>query len=108
MLTIIRKRVQSSEEACVEFEHAGRSDLKDKERAQMGVLAEYVNDGDAMSSEDISKAAQDLLEKMKIEGQRIDKGSVMKALLGPGGVLEDRVIDKKETAKLVDGMLKGP
>ena len=88
-----------------EFEAAGRTDLKDKEAAQIIILEEYVKHSNVMSEEDMTKAIEETIGKMRTEEKKADKGSVMKALIGPGGALDGRVVDKKDMAKFVDGML---
>ena len=105
MLNLIRKKVKSSQGALAEFEAAGRADLKDREAAQIGVLEDYVKDSNVMSEEDMAQAVQDSIGRLRTERQKTDKGSVMKALIGPGGALDGQLVDKKDVARLVDGML---
>ncbi len=105
MLSIIRKKIKSSQGAITEFETAGRSDLKDKESAQIIVLEDYVQSSNVMSEMDMTQAIQDSIGKMRTNGLKTDKGSVMKALVGPGGALDGHLYDKKDVARLVDGML---
>ena len=105
MLRLVQKKIKSSQQAVTEFEAAKRADLKEKEAAQIRVLEDYIKDSRIMSEEDMTKAIQDSIGKMRTEGQKTDKGSVMKALVGPGGALENQLVDKKDVARLVDRML---
>lgn len=105
MLSLIRKKIKSSQGAFTEFEAAGRDDLKAKEAAQLVVLEDYVKDSNVMSEESMTQAIQDSIGKMRTDGQKTDKGSVMKALVGPDGALNGQLFDKKDVARLVDGML---
>lgn len=105
MLKIIQKKIKSSREVIVQFEEAKRADLKEKESAQVKVLEEYMKDSGIMSDEDLTIAIQQSIGTMRTEGTKTDKGSVMKHLVGPGGALENQLVDKKEVARIVDGML---
>ena len=108
MLKIIRKRVKSSEAAVEEFQSAKRDDLKDREVAQIAVLEAYIGDSDSMGEDDIAKAIQDVIGRMRSEEKTVNQGSVMKSMLGPGGTLEDRTVDKQVVARLVKGELHFP
>lgn len=103
MLNIIRKRVKSSEAAVEEFQSANRDDLIDREVAQIAVLEAYIGDSDTMGEDDITRAIQDVIGRMRSEGRSVSQGSVMKSMVGPGGVLEDRPVEKQVVAKLVQG-----
>lgn len=105
MLTIIRKRVKSSEAAVEEFQSAKRDDLKDREVAQIAVLEAYIDDSGSMSEDDITRAIQDVIGKLRSEGKTVTQGSIMKSIVGPGGTLENQPVDKQVVAKLVKGML---
>lgn len=103
MLNIIRKRVKSSEAAVEEFQSAKRDDLIDREVAQIAVLEAYIGDSDPMGEDDITRAIQDVIGRMRSEGKSVNHGSVMKSMVGPGGTLEDQPVDKQIVAKLVKG-----
>lgn len=101
MLNIIRKRLKSSEAAAAEFEAADRQDLKDREVAQIAVLDEYVQDSNSLGEQAITAAIQDVIGKMRSEKKEVNRGTIMKALVGPGGSLEGQMVDKSDVAKLV-------
>ena len=105
MLRIIQKKIKSSREVIVQFEEAKRNDLKEKEHAQIQVLEDYIKSSGVMGEEDLITAVQQSIGTMRTEGQKTDKGSVLKHFLGPGGTLENQLVDKKEVARIVDGML---
>lgn len=105
MLQIIRKRVKRSEAAVEEFQTAKRDDLKDREVAQIAVLESYISDSDSMGDDEIKRAIQDVIYKMRSEEKIINQGSVMKSIVGPGGIFEDHMVDKLVVAKLVKGAL---
>lgn len=105
MFNIIRKRVKSSEAAVEEFETAKRHDLKDREVAQIAILEAYIGDSGSMGEDDIKRAIQDVIGRLRSEEKTVNQGSVMKSIVGPGGTLEDQLVDKQAVAKLVKGML---
>ena len=105
MIQIIRKRAKSSEGAAKEAEDAKRDDLRDKELKQIAVLESYIKDSNSMSEDDVKGAVQETIGNMRTEGRKTDKGSVMKALVGPGGLLDGQLVNKKEVASIVSGML---
>ncbi len=105
MLSIIRKRVKSSEAAVEEFQSAKRDDLKEREVAQIAVLEAYIGDSDSMGEDDITKAIQDVIGRMRLEEKTVNQGSVMKSMVGPGGILEHQTVEKQAVARLVKGEL---
>ena len=105
MLRIIQKRVKSSEAAVEQFQSAKRNDLKEREVAQIAVLEAYIGDSDSMGEDDITKAIQDVIGRMRLEEKIVNQGSVMKSMLGPGGTLEHQTVDKQAVARLVMGEL---
>ncbi|CAD6568802.1 MAG: hypothetical protein ASARMPREDX12_001847 [Alectoria sarmentosa] len=105
MLKMIRKRVKSSEAAVEEFQSAKRDDLKSREVAQIAVLEGYIGDSGSMGEDDIARAIQSVIGRLRSEEKIVNQGSVMKSLVGTGGTLEDQSVDKQVVAKLVKGML---
>ena len=108
MLKILRKRVKSSEAAVEEFQSARRDDLKEREVAQIAVLEAYIGDNDSMGEDDIIRAIQDVIGRLRSEEKTVNQGSVMKSMVGPGGTLENQTVDKQVVAKLVKGELHSP
>ena len=103
MLNIIRKRIKNSEAAVEEFQNANRDDLKGREVAQIAVLESYIGENDSMGEEDITREIQDVIGTLRTEEKTVNQGSVMKALVGPGGSLENQAVDNQAVAKLVKG-----
>ena len=103
MLHIVRKRVKSSEAAVEEFRNAKRDDLKDREVAQIAVLEAYIGESSSMGEDEIKRAIQDVVGRMRSEEKTVNQGSVMKSMVGPGGSLQDHLVDKQVVAKLVKG-----
>ena len=107
MLKIIQRRVKSSEAAVEEFQSAKRDDLKDREVAQIAVLEAYI-DNNVMGENDITRAIQDVLGRMRSEEKIVNQGSVMKSLVGPGGTLENQPVDRQIVSRLVKGESRPP
>ena len=105
MLSIVQKRIKASEGAAKEFEQAGREDLKEKEISQISILQSYVAESNLMGENEIRGAVTSLIDAMKRENRKLDKGSVMKGLIGPGGALDGALLDKKNVAGLVEEAL---
>ncbi len=97
--------MKTSEAAADEFRTAKREDLRAREIAQIAVLEEYVKDSNSMGEADITTAIQDVIGRMRTEEKEVNRGSVMKALVGPGGSLADQMVDKSEVSRLVGGMI---
>ena len=106
LLALLRKRIAASRSAAVEFNAANRSDLKDKEEAQITVLEEYAGGVETIGEDEITRVVGEVIGKMRTtEGQKVDTGSVLKSLLGPGGAFDGKPVERGEVARVVKGML---
>lgn len=104
MLNIIRKRVKSSVAAAEEFSNAKREDLRSREIAQITVLQDYMP-SKTLKEEELKITIQNVIGVMRTESKQISQGSVMKTLVAVGGPLDGQLVDKKEVARMVNGML---
>lgn len=105
LLSLLRKRVAASRTAAQEFSAANRTDLKDKEDAQVAVLEGYAGEVDTIGEEEITRVVGEVVGKMRTAEKKVDLGSVLKALVGPGGEFDGKPVEKAEVAKIVKGML---
>lgn len=105
LLSLLRKRAAASRSAGTEFANAGRSDLKEKEDAQVAVLEEYAGGVQTMSGQEIQNAVTQVVEEMKAQGGKLNMGDVLKKLLAPGGSLDGKPVEKSEVAKVVKEVL---
>ena len=105
LLSLLRKRAAASRSAAHEFSAANRTDLQDKEMAQVSVLEGYASGVETLSEGDITAAIQEVVGKMRMEGKNVNLGSVIKELLGPDGVLAGKPVENKEVARLAKGMI---
>ncbi|GAB7362932.1 hypothetical protein MBLNU230_g3231t1 [Neophaeotheca triangularis] len=105
ILSMLRKRAASAKAAGEEFKAAGRSDLVDKEEGQAKILEEYAGDVETMSEDDIRNAVSKSIDAAKAEGGKVNMGDVLKRLLGPGGSLDGKPVEKADVAKYVKEQL---
>lgn len=107
LLSLLRKRTAAAKSAQEEFKAAGREDLVEKEQQQVEVLDEYAGSVETMSAEDISNAVQAVVDQAKAaaENVKVNMGDVLKKVLGPGGSLEGKPVDRAEVARVVKRIL---
>lgn len=85
-----------------EFKAAGREDLLEKEEAQASIFEEYAGSVDTMGEADIKDAVTKVVDELKAVAQgKVNMGDVLKKILGPGGSLEGKPVDRSEVAKIV-------
>lgn len=105
VVAILRRRAKASRSAAVEFSTANRDDLRDKEMAQVDVLDEYIQSVEVVGEEEIRGIVTETIDELKTEQRPINKGSVMKALVGPGGALGGRPVEMEKVAEIVKSMV---
>jgi hypothetical protein len=77
-LAVLQKGVKSREDSVAQYDAAGRKDLSDKERAEIGVIQRYLP---RMLGEAETRAiVQQALVKLGVSAKK-DLGAVMKAVL---------------------------
>ena len=104
MLGVLRKRTQAAKDAAEQFAAGGRKDLKDNEDQQRGVLEEYAGGVETVSEDEIRTRVGEVVNELAVgdKEQALNKGAVIKKLLGPGGVFEGKAVEKKDVVKMVD------
>ena len=108
VLALLRKRLTAAQEAAESFEKSGRSDLKEKEEAQISVIKEYATSVETVSDEEVRTRVGEVLNDASLtqeSGQKLNKGTIMKKLIGPGGTLEGKPVEKRTIAQMVDEAL---
>lgn len=108
VLALIRKRLEASKTAVESFRDSGRADLKEKEQIQIKILEEYAKEVQTVSDDEIRTRIGEALNDASMSqevGEKINKGTIMKRLLGPGGSLEGKPVEKKTVAQMVDSAL---
>lgn len=102
LLSLLRKRTAQAKAAGEEFKAAGREDLLEKEESQVAIFEEYAGGVETMSENDITDAVTKVVEEMKAVAEgKVNMGEVLKKLLGSGGSLEGKPVDRSEVARLV-------
>lgn len=91
LASLIKQRRDSIEQ----FRNAGRTDLVDKETAELGVLERYAPP--AVSAADLEQAVDAAIAETKANSPK-DMGRVMKAVMG---ALAGRTVDGKAVNELV-------
>ena len=105
LLSLLRKRIAASRSAAQEFGDAKRDDLRDKELAQVAVIEEYASGVETVGQDFIAEVVARVIGAMRTNGQILNMGTVLKALVGPGGELDGKPVDKAEVARIAKGML---
>ncbi|KAM3420164.1 Altered inheritance of mitochondria protein 41 [Cercospora zeina] len=107
LLSVLKKKVAAAKAAQQEFKAAGRDDLVEKEQQQVDVLDEYADSVKTMGVEEIQDAVKTVVEQAKAatENTKINMGEVLKKVLGPGGSLEGKPVDRAEVARIVKQIL---
>jgi uncharacterized protein YqeY len=91
LASLIKQRRDSIEQ----FRNAGRTDLVDKETAELGILEQYAPP--AVSAEDLARAIDGALAETKATSPK-DMGRVMKAVMS---ALAGKTVDGKAVNELV-------
>ena len=78
MLVVLAKAVKSRKESVTEYDKAGRTELADKERAEIEVIETYLPA--QLSAEETRGIVQGLVTELGISSKK-DMGQLMKALM---------------------------
>lgn len=107
LLSILRKRAAAAKQASDEFSAAGRQDLVDRENGQAEILQEYAGNVETISEDDVRDVVMKVVDDLKSQqpGAKLNMGEVLKRLLGPGGSLDGKPVEKSEVAKIVKEVL---
>ena len=105
VLALLRKKIAGSRAASEEFAQAKRDDLKEKQDAEIAVMDEYAGQVETIAVEDLSEAVEQAYQKLK-DTMKVNAGLMMRELLGPGGTLDGKPVEKLQVAQMVQEMLK--
>jgi uncharacterized protein YqeY len=108
VLAMLRKRSASSRSAAQEFAAANRTDLKEKEEAQIAVLDEYASGVETIDKHEIEQAVHQTIEKLRSEGATLNIGSIMRAVSSGGGPLDGKLVEKREVAQAIKDAIPNP
>ncbi|KAI9662819.1 MAG: hypothetical protein M1821_007865 [Bathelium mastoideum] len=107
LVSLLRKRAAASKIAGEEFQSAGRADLREKEEAQTAVMEEYLGGIQTVGEDEISKVVGERVQRLKADGIKLDMGTILKSLLGPGGDFDGKPVERADVAKEVKAALAG-
>ncbi|KAK3678377.1 hypothetical protein LTR78_001674 [Recurvomyces mirabilis] len=107
LLSLLRKRAAAAKTASAEFSSAGRQDLVETEEQQARIMEDYAGGVEVMSGEGLREAVQKVVEEVKraAGGKATSMGDVLKRLIGPGGTLDGKPVEKVEVSRLVKEMM---
>ncbi|KAI9714653.1 MAG: hypothetical protein M1812_006318 [Candelaria pacifica] len=106
LLSLLRKRAVASKAAASEFGAASREDLKAKEDAQVSILEEYAGGVETTGTDEIRQSVNAVVEAIKEEGEKLDIGTLLKRVVGPGGVLDGKPVERAEVARIAKEVLE--
>lgn len=101
LLAMLRKRAAAGKATAEEASKGGRADITEKENAQVAVMEEYASGVQTMGENDIRDAIGAVMQDMSQGGEKMNRGVVIRKLLGPGGRLEGKPVEKSVVANLV-------
>lgn len=106
LLSLLRKRASAAKVASTEFKAAGREDLVNQEEEQASIMNEYASSVATMSESDIRNSVTAVVEEAKAKAMeaKVNMGDIIKKVLGPGGILEGKNVDKSHVVKIVKEM----
>lgn len=107
VLSLLRKRSAAGRVASAEFAAANRQDLKEKEDEQVSLLESYAGGVEMVSEEEVRRTAEEMRQLMGTEGVKVDKGSLIRRLVGEGGALADKPVDRAMVSQVVQDVLGG-
>lgn len=100
LIEVLARESKRRREAMEQFQKAGRTDLADKEAAELCILAEYLPQ--QLSEAEITGIAEEVIAELHATS-KADKGKVMSALMQQ---VRGRA-DGKLVSQVVDRMLEG-
>ncbi|KAI9718300.1 MAG: hypothetical protein M1828_006764 [Chrysothrix sp. TS-e1954] len=101
LLALLRKEAAAGRATAEEASKGGRADITDNENAQVAVMEEYAAGVETLSDNEIRESIVSVMQDMSKAGEETKKGTVLKKLLGPGGILEGKPVERSVVADLV-------
>jgi len=101
IVSLLRKRAAASKAAAEEFQKAKRQDLVGKEEEQVAIMEGYAGSVKMVDEDEIKAKIKDVRKEMDNEGTKVDKGSLIRKLIGPGGVFDGQPVEAKTVARMV-------
>lgn len=105
ILTLLRKRKASSEDAEKEAIDLKREDIAEKQRAEISIMDEYAGSIQMMPIDEIKTTVQSVIDQLRNTGADTKSGQVLKEIFKPSGLLDGKPVEKSQVAKLVNDIL---
>ena len=105
LLSLLKKQAAAAKAAAQEFAGARRDDLKIKEEAQVAILEEYASEVETMGEDEMTAVIANVIGKMRTENVTVNAGTVLRAVIGAGGALYDKPVERAEVARIVRSIL---
>ncbi|MEZ5302185.1 MAG: GatB/YqeY domain-containing protein [Verrucomicrobiales bacterium] len=97
-VAVIRKQIKQREDSAQQFDAAGRAELADKERAEIGVLQKYLPQ--ALTEEQIAEMVEQAIAEVGATSRK-EMGQVMKLVQErAGGRAEGKALSQAVMARL--------
>ncbi len=97
-VAVIRKQIKQREDSAASYKDAGRSDLEEKEVAEIAVLQKYLPP--ELSAEQIEKMVEDAIAEAGATSKK-DMGAVMKVLQEKsGGQVDNKTLSQEVMKRL--------
>ena len=98
MLSVVKKMTKQRKDSITEFEKAGRQDLVDKEKFELGVIEKYMPA--QMSLEDVTRHVEEAIKSLAATTQK-QMGAVIKEVMAKTeGLADGKVISDLVRSKL--------
>lgn len=106
MLSVLRKKKASSEAAIKEARAANRDDIAEKQEQELKVMDEYTSSVALMSEEDLRKAIETIVQKLKdaAAGSELKAGRVLGEVFKS---LQGQTVDTQQVPRIVNELLSG-
>lgn len=78
IVLVVAKESKRRREAIEQYEKAGRTDLADKEMAELHILAQYMPE--QLSENEVGRVAQEVISELRVTS-KADRGKVMSATM---------------------------
>lgn len=98
IMGVIKKMAKQRKDSIAEFEKAGRNDLADKEKFELGIMEEYLPA--QMSADQVAKIVDEVIKATGATTQK-QMGAVIKEVMAKtGGTADGKVISDLVRSKL--------
>lgn len=72
----------------------------------MAILEEYAGGVETTGVDEIRQSIDAVVEAIKGEGGKLDIGGLLKRVIGPGGVLDGKPVERAEVARIAKEVLE--